>query len=81
MSNNKLQLVPVTRKFTNNTPKGKYPRMVRQFWASGEQEMNVLADDLVNAYMGLRAAVSNLGLRNRVYVQRQDGEVHLIRLG
>ena len=81
MMNCDLKLTPVKRKFTVGVPRGKYPRIIRQFLASGESELNVEAPDLQNAYLGLRGAVSNMGLKGRVYVKRQEGELHLIRMG
>ena len=78
MVNSDVKLVPIKRKFSS-TPRGKYPRLIRQFLASGEAEIGVTAENMELAYLGLRSAVSNMGLKGRVYVQRQDGEVHLIR--
>ena len=77
----KLTLTPVKQKFQDRTQRGMYARTIRQFLASGEDELNVAAQDMHNAYLGLRAAVSNMGLKGRVYVQQQSGEVHLIRRG
>lgn len=78
---NDVRLTPATRKFAGATFRGRYPRIIRQFIESEEKEMNVEATDLENAYLGLRQAVSNMGHKGLVYVKRQDGEVHLIRVG
>ena len=78
---NEIRLTPATRSFSECVPRGRYPRIIRQFLSSEEKEMNVEATDLENAYLGLRQAVSNMGHKGLVYVKRQDGEVHLIRVG
>ena len=79
MTKSNLTLRPVTRKFTEH--RGKHSRLIRQFLESGETELDVGYDNLTNDYMGLRKAVANMGLRNMVQVRRQDGEIHLFRLG
>ena len=84
MISSNLVLKPVTRKFTNH--RGKYPRLIREFLASSENELEVCVTDsdsnaTQNTYMGLRTAVSSMGLRNKVAVCRQDGEIHLIKVG
>ena len=79
MRQSTMRLTPATHKFTVGAPRGMYPRMIRAFLNSGESEMNVEAESKDLAYLGLRGAVSNMGLKGRVYVKRQDGEVHLIR--
>lgn len=81
MTNSNLSLRPIQRKFSN-APRGKYPNLVRQFIASGEAELDVGYDgDIQNTYMGLRNAISNMGLRGKVVARRQDKEIHLIRMG
>ena len=84
MTNSNLTLRPVTRQFTNH--RGKYPRLIREFLDSKESELEVCATDnnaleTQNTYMGLRTAISSMGLRGKVSVSRQYGEVHLIKLG
>jgi len=79
MEKSNLTLLPLTRKFTEH--RGKYTRLIRQFIESGEEELPVRYDDMVNNYMGLRRAISDMGLCNMVKVRRQDGEIHLFRLG
>lgn len=82
MTNSNLSLKPIKHKF-NNAPRGKYPRLIREFLASGETELGVAYEDgdLQNTYMGLRGAISNMGLRGKVTARRRDGEIHLIRMG
>lgn len=76
-----LTLKPATRRF-GAEPRGKYPRLIRQFLNSNEEEMMVEAPaELQTVYLGLRSAVSSMGLKGTVEVRRQDGEVHLIRMG
>ena len=75
-----IQLVPVKQRFTPHT-RGKYQRLIYQFYASGENEMGVQTENLELTYLGLRSAVNTMGLKSRVYVQKQRGEIHLIRRG
>ena len=78
MNKSNLSLLPLTQKFTEH--RGKYSRLVREFMESGEDELPVKYEDIVNNYMGLRRAISEMGLGNMVKVRRQDGEIHLFRL-
>lgn len=79
---NIVQLTPIKRKFRSlDSIKGIYPPILLQFLASNEQEQNIEAVDLKKAYVGLRNAVNSMGLSKRIYVQQENGEVHLKKLG
>lgn len=79
MTNKTLSLRPAVHKFGEH--RGKHSRLINQFMESGETELDVNYDNLTNDYMGLRKAVVRMGLRDTVQVRRQDGEIHLFRLG
>lgn len=82
MTNNTVTLTPIKRRFRSlDSARGIYPPILIQFLASNETEQNIEATDLKKAYVGLRNAVVSMGLKKRIYVQQEKGEVHLKRIG
>lgn len=71
----KLELVPITREIEQK--KGMYRRCIEQFLQSGEDVLEVKYESSWNAYMGLRNWIKKLGLRDRVYVQKDRNIVQL----
>lgn len=77
---NKLQLTPARRRFCQ-TPRGVYALAVQAFIESGESEANIDAANVRSAYNGLRYAAKAMQVLDKVYVQRKNGELHLVRVG
>lgn len=73
-----LRLVPVRDELSA----GKYRRAVKQFLDSGETEIAVEGKQCLQAtYVGLRRAVSEMGLREALAVHRRKGQAILERVG
>ena len=81
MNHTDLELVTPKHKYERRAVRGMYVRAVQKFLDSEEHDLEVKPRKSVeNTYNGLRDAVIKMGLKGTVYVGKNYGEVHLIRL-